>query len=64
MALGFFQARDIEAFNDFLADMRPASFRLGNGLQGKSEYDCNLIRAEIVNKVLPELVVRSEEIRR
>ena len=64
MALGFFQARDIEAFNDFLADMRPASFRLGNGLQGKSEDDCNLIRAEIVNKVLPELVVRSEEIRR
>lgn len=60
MALGFFEARDIEAFNDFLADMRPASFRLENNLQGKSEYDCNLIRADIVNKVLPELVLRTD----
>lgn len=58
MALGFFEARDIRAFNDFLADMRPASFKLENGLQGASEYDCDLTRAEIVNKVLPELVRR------
>ena len=58
MALGFFEARDIQAFNDFLADMRPASFRLENGLQGASEYECNLMRAEIVHKVLPELVSR------
>jgi protein arginine kinase len=58
MALGFFEARDIRGFNDFVADMRPASFRLENHLQGKSESDCDLIRAEIVHKVLPELVVR------
>ena len=58
MALGFFEARDIQAFNDFLADMRPASFRLENGLQSASEYECNLMRAEIVHKVLPELVSR------
>lgn len=58
MALGFFKARDIRGFNDFLADMRPASFRLENNLQNKSESDCDLIRAEIVHKVLPELVVR------
>ncbi len=60
MALGFFKAREMEAFNDFLADMRPASFRLENGLQGKSEQECNLSRAEIVNKVLPELVLRTD----
>lgn len=60
MALRFFEARDIEAFNVFLADMRPASFRIENGLQGASEYDCNLMRAEIVHKVLPELVVRAD----
>jgi protein-arginine kinase len=30
IALGFFEARDVQAFNDFLADMRPASFRLGD----------------------------------
>lgn len=58
MALGFFEARDIQAFNDFLADMRPASFRLENGLQGASEYERNVARAEIVHKVLPELVSR------
>ncbi len=58
MALGFFKARDIRSFNDFVADMRPASFRLENGLQDASEDDCNVMRADIVHKVLPELVVR------
>lgn len=58
MALGFFKARNINNFNDFLADMRPASFRFENGLQNASEYECELVRAEIVNKVLPELVIR------
>ena len=60
MALGFFKARNVQDFNDFLADMRPASFRLENGLQGASEYDCDLMRAEIVHKVLPELVLRTD----
>jgi protein arginine kinase len=58
MALGFFKTTDIRGFNDFLADMRPASFRLENGLQTATEYECNLMRAEIVQKVLPELVQR------
>ena len=50
----------MQDFNEFLADMRPASFRLENGLRGASEYECDLMRAEIVQKVLPELVARSE----
>ncbi len=58
IALGFFKARDIEAFNDFLADMRPASFRLENHLEGASESDCDVSRAEILHKVLPELMLR------
>jgi protein arginine kinase len=58
MALGFFKTTDIRGFNDFLADMRPASFRLENGLQTATDYECNLMRAEIVQKVLPELVQR------
>lgn len=58
VALGFFKARNAQDFNDFLADMRPASFRLENNLQGASEYDCDLARAEIAHKVLPELVLR------
>ena len=60
VALGFFKLRDAQDFNDFLADMRPASFRLENNLQNASEYDCDLIRAEIARKVLPELVVERE----
>ncbi len=58
MALGFFKARVALDFNDFAADMRPASFKLKNGLRGASEYECNLMRAEIVRRVLPELVIR------
>ena len=60
LALGFFRARDMQDFNDFLADMRPASFRLENGLQDASEADCNVMRADIVHKVLPELVLRAD----
>lgn len=60
VALGFFKARDMQAFNDFVANMRPASFRLENGLQRKSEEERNLIRADIVHKVLPELVLRAD----
>ena len=56
--LGFFKARNIRHFNDFLSDMQPASFRLKNDLQNASEYECDVMRAEIMRKVLPELIVR------
>lgn len=58
MALDFFKPRNVQDFNDFMADMRPASFRLENGLQKASEAECDLMRAEIVHKVLPELIQR------
>ena len=58
IALGFFKPTNMRDFNDFMADMRPASFRLENGLQKATEYECNLTRAEIACKVLPELVQR------
>lgn len=60
VALGFFRARDMQDFNNFIADMRPASFRLENNLQVANETDCDLTRAEIVQKVLPELVSKAE----
>lgn len=60
MALGFLSAQDIKGFNRFLADMRPASFRIGNELVGASEYECDLARAEIVRQVFPELVTRTD----
>ncbi|MBE7085090.1 MAG: ATP--guanido phosphotransferase [Clostridiales bacterium] len=60
IALGFFKARNMQDFNDFIADMRPASFRLENSLQTTNETECDFIRAEIVQKVLPELVVKAK----
>ncbi|MBQ7924467.1 MAG: ATP--guanido phosphotransferase [Clostridia bacterium] len=59
VALGFFRARNMRDLNDFIADMRPASFRLENSLQSANETECDLIRAEIVHKVLPELVLKA-----
>jgi protein-arginine kinase len=58
IALGFFKVRDMRDFNDFLADMRPASFVIENELQHVTEKERDACRAEIVGKVLPELVSR------
>ena len=59
VALGFFKVRDMRDFNDFLADMRPASFVIENELQKATEKERDACRAEIVGKVLPELVYRT-----
>ena len=57
VALDYFQTRDPVAFVNFLYNMRPLSFRKGNRVTG-GEDECNVRRAEIVGKFLPELVVR------
>ncbi len=56
MALGFIEPLDRKGFEDFLNDMRPAAFRISNGLKGKRERYCDTVRAETVCNVLPELV--------
>lgn len=56
IALNFLEAIDLKGFDDFLNDMRPAVFRLSNGLKGKRERYCDKVRAETVCNVLPELV--------
>lgn len=56
IALGFLEAIDSKGFDEFLNDMRPAVFRLSNGLKGKRERYCDKVRAETVCNVLPELV--------
>ncbi len=56
IAFGFLEARDSKGFDEFLNDMRPAAFRLSNGLKGKRERYCDMVRAETVCNVLPELV--------
>ncbi len=56
MVLGFIKALDKKGFDDFLKDMRPMAFRLSNALEGQRERHCDVVRAETVGKVLPELV--------
>ncbi len=56
VALGFLQSLDLKGFDDFLNDMRPSAFLVGNGLLGEDERHCDKVRAETVCKVLPELV--------
>ena len=56
LAFGFLEAIDLNGFNEFVNDMRPAVFRLSNGLKGKRERYCDKVRAETVCNVLPELV--------
>ncbi len=56
IALGFLEALDEKGFDDFIAEMRSAAFRLGNHLKGKRERYCDTVRAETVCNVLPELV--------
>ena len=55
-ALGFFEIFDNAGFEDFFTAMRPATFRVSNGLQGLNERKCDEIRAETVGNALPELV--------
>lgn len=58
VALDYFETKDIVAFINFLYNMRPLSFRRGNRVTG-GEENCNIKRAEIVGKVLPDLVKRT-----
>ncbi len=54
--LGFFKNTKIEDLNDFIMRMGPASFRLENDLDGADTYDCDAVRADIVKRVLPEMI--------
>ncbi len=56
VALGFLEALDLKGFDDFINEMRSAAFRLSNHLKGKRERYCDIVRAETVCNVLPELV--------
>lgn len=54
--LGYLETRDRKGFEDFYTDMRPATFRLSNGLENANERKCDEVRAETACNVLPELV--------
>ncbi|MBQ8375334.1 MAG: ATP--guanido phosphotransferase [Clostridia bacterium] len=60
VALGFFTATSIDAFNAFIDDLRPASFAEEHGLQKANEREADSVRAQVLGRVLPELVVRTD----
>ena len=67
LALGFLDAEDYEAFEEFMDDMRPATFCMDNNLEGENERFYDEVRAETVGSVLPkivEVVRRGDKMRR
>lgn len=56
IALGFFKTSDSAALNDFISNMRPASFKVDNCEGEMTEQEQNVLRAEITQKVLAELI--------
>ncbi len=56
LALNIFKAEDERAFDEFLDDMRPATFCLNNNLEGEQERFYDELRAETVGSLLPKLV--------
>ncbi len=57
VALRFFSVQSMDAFHDFIANMRSASFKAGN-CPDASEEEMDVVRAKIVGKVLPRLIKR------
>ena len=58
IALGFFEVTDVDEFNDFVNDLRPASFRVENSLNDAGEEECDEQRAITVGRELPSYVVK------
>ena len=54
--LKFFEVSNLDAFDDFLDDMQPATFCINNNLEGESERFYDEIRAEAVGSTLRQLV--------
>lgn len=59
IALDYFEVKNVTEFTDFTYNMRPLSFRRGNRVEQEGEA-CDAKRAEIVGKILPELVRRKK----
>ena len=56
LALGFLNSEKAYAFEEFMDDMRPATFCVGNNLEGETERFYDEVRAETVGSVLPKIV--------
>ena len=60
LALGFFETEDEWGVNDFVANMRPATFRLENCSLQATDGEVEEMRASVVRQVLPELVLKAD----
>ncbi|MBQ7323551.1 MAG: ATP--guanido phosphotransferase [Clostridia bacterium] len=56
IALGFLKVTNEKKFEEFLDDMRPATFCLNHMLEGENERFYDEVRAETVGRMLPNLV--------
>ena len=56
IVLNFFKTKDLEEFDSFVDGLRPTAFKVENRLWEATETECDRVRAQIVNKILPELV--------
>jgi protein arginine kinase len=56
VALGFFKASDCVALNEFISNMRPASFKADNCEETMTEREQDMLRADITQKILAELI--------
>lgn len=54
--LKFFEVSDLDAFDNFLDDMQPATFCLNNNLEGENERFYDEVRAEAVGSTLRYLM--------
>lgn len=58
LALGFFETSDKNEFNDFVDDMRPASFTRAYCDKDMAKEEKDMRRAEIVRELLGEIIKR------
>ena len=56
LVLGFLKCKNQEQFEEFVNDMRPATFALNNNLEKESQSLHDAVRAETVCSVLPKIV--------
>ena len=56
LVLGFFETKELEDFDAFVDGLRPTAFKVENRLWDATDIECDQVRAQIVRRILPELV--------
>lgn len=61
LVLGLLETKELSDFDSFVEGLRPTAFKVENQLWSETEKQCDTVRAQVVNKILPELVYLKEE---